>query len=178
MLAVVVAGCAAPSLARAGSNLFFGFSDDGPKWRSGGAIEPARSTGAGAFRVTLHWAPGETNLTASDTADLANAVAVTSGLRLVLAVYGSPTSAPQDETARTQFCTFARNAVADFPSINDVVIWNEPNVSSFWRPQFNPDGSSAAPAAYEALLGRCWDELHTLRSDINIVGPATSANHL
>src|SRR5439155_7463620 len=102
------------------------------------------------------------------------AVSGTSGLRLVLAVYGSPTSAPQDDTSRTQFCTYARNAVARFPSINDVVIWNEPNLSFFWRPQFNPDNSSAAPAAYEALLARCWDVLHAFRPGINVVGPATS----
>ena len=54
MLVVVVAGCATPSFARAGSNLFFGFSDDGQKWSSAAAIEPARSAGAGAFRVPLH----------------------------------------------------------------------------------------------------------------------------
>jgi hypothetical protein len=54
------------------------------------------------------------------------------------------------------------------------VIWNEPNLSFFWRPQFNPDNSSAAPAAYEALLARCWDVLHVFRPTINVVGPATS----
>ena len=54
------------------------------------------------------------------------------------------------------------------------MIWNEPNVSAFWRPQFNVDGSSAAPAAYEALLARCWDVLHAFRPTINVVGPATS----
>ena len=36
--------------------------------------------------------------------------------------------------------------------MNDVVVWNDPNDGTYWLPQFNPDGSSAAPAAYEALL--------------------------
>ena len=80
---------------------------------------------------------------------------------------------PQDAASRTQFCTFAKNAVARFPSLDDVVIWNEPNVSAFWRPQFNADGSSAAPAAYEALLAGCWDALHAFRSTINVIGPET-----
>jgi hypothetical protein len=118
--------------------------------------------------------PGESDLRAQDVTDVATAVSGTSGLRLVLAVYGRPTSAPQDDTSRTQFCSYARNAVARFATINDVVIWNEPNVSAFWRPEFNPDSSSAAPAAYEALLARCWDVLHAFRPDINVVGPATS----
>jgi hypothetical protein len=56
--------------------------------------------------------PGETDLTAQDIGDIGNAVSGTNGLRLVLAVYGSATSAPQDDASRTQFCTFAKNAVA------------------------------------------------------------------
>jgi hypothetical protein len=174
VLAVYAATCTTASLARAGPHLFFGFSDDGPKWGGVAAAEPGRAAGANAFRITLRWVPGESDLRAQDVTDVATAVSGTSGLRLVLAVYGSPTSAPQDDASRTQFCTYARNAVARFPTINDVVIWNEPNVSSFWRPQFNPDNSSAAPAAYEALLARCWDVLHAFRPDINVVGPATS----
>src|SRR6266550_9468675 len=174
MLAFVVVACGTTSVARAGSSLFFGFSDDGPKWTGAAATAPGRTVGAAAFRVTLRWVPGESSLTAQDVTDVATAVSGTSGLRLVLAVYGSATSAPQDDNSRTQFCTYARNAVARFPSINDVVIWNEPNLSFFWRPQFNPDNSSAAPAAYEALLARFWDVLHAFRPGINVVGPATS----
>jgi hypothetical protein len=174
MLGFFVATCATASFAHAGSNLFLGFSDDGPKWDGATAVAPGRAAGASAFRITLRWVPGESDLTAQDVTDVANAVSGTSGLRLVLAVYGSPTSTPQDDTARTQFCTYARNAVARFRSINDVVIWNEPNLSFFWRPQFNPDDSSAAPAAYEALLARCWDVLHAFRPTIDVVGPATS----
>jgi PASTA domain len=174
VLAVCAAASATASLARAGSAFFFGFSDDGPKWGGASATAPGRSVGASAFRVTLRWIPGESDLNAQDVADLGNAVSGTNGLRLVLAVYGSPTSAPQTDEARTQFCTFAAHAIARFPSINDVVIWNEPNLSSFWRPQFNPDNTSAAPAAYEALLARCWDVLHGFRRTINVIGPATS----
>ena len=172
--AFVVASCATASFARAGSNFFFGFSDDGPKWSGADAAAPGRTIGARAFRVTLRWVPGESDLAEQDVTDLTRAVSGTSGLRLVLSVYGSLTSVPPDDASRTQFCTYVRNAVVRFRSINDLVIWNEPNVSAFWRPQFNPDGSSAAPAAYEALLARCWDVLHAFRPTINVVGPATS----
>jgi hypothetical protein len=174
MLTLSVAACATAPFAHAESTLFFGFSDDGPKWGGAAAAEPGRAVGASAFRITLRWVPGESDLTTQDITDVANAVAGTSGLRLVLSVFGSATSAPQDDASRTQFCTYAKNAVARFPSINDVVIWNEPNVSAFWRPQFNPDDSSAAPAAYEALLARCWDVLHAFRPAVNVVGPASS----
>jgi hypothetical protein len=59
--------------------------------------------------------------------------------------------------------------------VNDLVIWNEPNVSRFWRPQYNADGSDAAPAAYEALLARCWDALHAVRPGVNVI--AASSPH-
>jgi hypothetical protein len=134
VLALFVASCATASVARAGSNFFFGFSDDGPKWGGAAAVGPGRAAGASAFRVMLRWAPGESDLTAQDVTEVANAVSGASGLRLVLAVYGNAASPPQDDASRTQFCTYATNAVARFPSINDLVIWNEPNLSSFWRP--------------------------------------------
>ena len=58
VLTFFVATCGTASVARAGSNLFFGFSDDGPKW-NGAAAAPGRAAGASAFRVTLRWVPGE-----------------------------------------------------------------------------------------------------------------------
>jgi hypothetical protein len=143
-LALIVGFGVTPSPAGAGPGLVFGFSDDAPKWDAASAAASARSVGASAFRLTLHWGSGESDLTAQDISDLDKAVAGTNGFRLVLSVYGSPTSAPQDDQSRTQFCAYVKNAVDRFPSISDVVVWNEPNVSSFWRPQFNPDGSSAA----------------------------------
>ena len=173
-IVLAVVGVATASPARAGSKLFVGFSDDGPKWSGTQATSPARAIGARAFRLTLRWAPGQTDLNATDVSELSTAVVSADGLRLVLSVYGTAASAPQDEASRTQFCTYVKNAVTRFPSINDVVIWNEPNLSYFWRPQFNPDGTSAAPAAYEALLARCWDILHYFRPTIDVLGPATS----
>jgi len=53
--------------------------------------------------------------------------------------------------------------------VNDVVVWTEPNSGRFWRPQ------QGAPAAYEALLARCWDVLHALRPTVNVI--AASAPH-
>jgi hypothetical protein len=49
------------------------------------------------------------------------------------------------------------------------VIWNEPNSSRFWRPQFNRDGTSAAAPAYELLLAECWDQLHAARPGVNVI---------
>jgi hypothetical protein len=61
-----------------------------------------------------------------------------------------------------------------FPQVNDVVIWNEPNLRFFWRPQYDAAGTTEAPARYQELLARCWDVLHGIRPSVNVVAPATS----
>ena len=70
---------------------------------------------------------------------------------------------------QTQYCTFAASLLRRYPGVNDVVVWNEPNTSRFWRPQFDAEGNSVAPAAYEALLARCWDVLHAARPGVNVI---------
>ena len=178
--AVVVAALAsagAGSTAAAAPGLFFGFSDSAPEWYGDAAVAPARDLGARAFRITLYWNPGETDLDAARRAAVGQAVAAASrhGLSVVLSIHAdSPTKAPVDAAARSQYCAFARRALARFPAIHDVVIWNEPNSSTFWRPQFNADGTSAAPAAYQALLAHCYDVLHASRPSVNVVGLATA----
>src|SRR5919204_37695 len=54
------------------------------------------------------------------------------------------------------------------------VIWSNPNDGASWSPQFGPDGSSTAPAEYEALLARCWDTLHAVRHDVNVIAASVS----
>jgi hypothetical protein len=61
-----------------------------------------------------------------------------------------------------------------YPGVNDVVVWNEPNKGRFWQPQFGADGTSAAPAAYEALLARCWDTLHAVRPGANVIAASAA----
>jgi chitodextrinase len=152
-----------------------GFSEDRPKWIGVEAVAPAAELGAGAFRLTLQWTPGQTSLSASDAADLDRALAATDEMRVVLTVYGtSAASAPKDATARAQYCGYVRGVLSRYSAIRDVIIWNEPNKSLFWQPQLATDGSSAAPAAYEALLAHCYDVLHAAFSDVNVIGLALS----
>jgi len=106
---------------------------------------------------------------------LGRGVAAARGMRPVLSVTGFAADTPLDTSSRAQYCGFVFDLLARYPSVNDVKIWNEPNTSRFWRPQFNPDGTSNAPEAYEELLVRCYDLLHTLRPKVNVIGGSTSA---
>jgi hypothetical protein len=97
------------------------------------------------------------------------------GLRVVLSISGFGVDAPHDRFQQDRFCGFAFNLLSRFPTVNDVVIWNEPNTVRFWRPQFAEDGTSAGPPEYAGLLLRCYDLLHGLRPGINVISGSTSA---
>jgi|SRR5215203_2121502 len=164
---------AQPALESAG--FFVGFSDDSPKWIGAEAVEPARELGSSASRITLQWTPGQTSLAEADIVELQRAVSAAKGIKVVLSVYGNAgSSAPHTDAAREEYCGYVEDALAHFRSVRDVVIWNEPNKSLFWRPQLAEDGAAAAPVAYEALLARCYDLLHSAFADVNVIDLALS----
>ena len=159
-----------PASASAPGGMFVGFAEDLPKEIGATAVAPATDLGAGAFRITLMWSPGQTQLLDADAAKLDRATAATTGLRLILAVYASAGfKAPVDAAGRDAYCTYVRNVLSRYAAIRDVVIWNEPNKNLFWNPQAD------APRLYEALLARCWDVLHGSFSNVNVIGLALSS---
>jgi hypothetical protein len=167
-LATAVPAAAAP-------RLLVGVTEDGLEYEPGAVRADATAVGLRAVRITLSWRSGQTEPSADERAQLERATGGAGTLRVVLSVFGEhATDAPQTEDAREAYCEFLRSIVARYPRIRDVVVWNEPNKSFFWEPQFDAQGRSAAPAAYEALLARCWDVLHAEREDVNVLGPSTS----
>jgi len=191
LIACAGLACTLAGAAQAGPGLLIGVADDTLKWSNQPTAQRAlvytRDLGVGAVRVTVPWQPGQTQLGVLDRRPVDRMILATwgNGLRVVLAVYGRAVDAPQDDAHRIAYCQFVASLLHRYPGVNDVVIWNEPNSGRFWRPQFAPDGSSLAPAAYEALLARCWDMLHAARPGVNVIAasaprgndnPAASSN--
>lgn len=173
--AAVCAGAA--TSARGDDGVLVGFADDWLKQQPLAAAAAARAIGAGGMRISLNWNRGQSQLSARDRATLDAAIPAAYGLRVVLVVVGAAARlAPQTASARNAYCTYVKNVLDRYPTINDVIVWNEPNKTWMWRPQFDAAGRSVAPAAYEALLARCWDVLHAFRPAVNLLGPATSPN--
>ena len=176
-----IAACTLAGAARSAPGLLVGVADDGLKWGDSSqaqrALGYANDLGIRAVRVTVPWQPGELRLPVEQRPPVDRMILATwgGGLRVVLAVYGRPDQAPQTDAERTAYCTFAASLLRRYPGVNDIVIWNEPNGNRFWRPQFQADGQSVAPAAYEALLARCWDLLHAVRPSANVI--SASAAH-
>ena len=108
--------------------MFVGVSDDAFEWNTGAMAAAANDLGLRAVRVALSWEPGERSLTPSDADALGKVVSGAPNLRIVLAAFnqGDP---PLDAGSRDAYCSYLADAVTRFPRINDLVIWNEPNLS-------------------------------------------------
>lgn len=158
--------------AAAAPGLLVGASDDMFKLEPGRANSFAEDLGLTSARVTLWWQAGRTALTGTEAAQLQ--AAASTRPRIVLAVNAWADASPQTDAARDAYCSFLRDALVQVPRINDVVLWNEPNLPYFWWPQFDETGRSVAPAAYEQLLARCWDVLHAYRPSVNVIAFALS----
>ena len=157
--------------------MFVGFADDWLKQNPTAAVVAAGDLGATSFRISLNWKVGQTKLSEADELILDTAITEAFGLRVVVAVVGAYARfTPHTGSARNAFCGYVRYLLDRYPTINDVVIWNEPNKTYAWRPQFSRNGVSVAPAEYMKLLARCYDVLHAFRPEVNILAPATSPN--
>ena len=154
--------------------LFVGLTEDALKLEPDAALQAARELGVSTFRITVPWEPGARTLPPDVVAQLDAMVSVGDSERFVAALYGRPDAVPLDETARDDYCAYAADLFERYPAVKDLIVWNEPNKSYFWQPQFDEQGESAAPAAYVELLGHCWDVLHDLRPDVNLIAPSTA----
>lgn len=166
---------AAVAPVRAERGLLVGVADDRVKWqsRSAGTVAVLRDLGADGLRITLSWEPGSRWPSRYDSDGLRRTVTAAHGMRVVVSIFGRAKDAPADEAARREYCGYVGSVLQRFPTVNDVVIWNEPNSNDFWQPQFR-GGESAAPAAYGALLATCWDTLHALRPEVNVISSTSS----
>jgi hypothetical protein len=85
------------------------------------------------------------------------------GIHVVLALYARPASVHNSKL----FCGWAAMVAASVQQwgINDFVVWNEPNTALYWSPQ-----NAQSPAAYEALLARCYDRIHRVDPAARVIG--------
>jgi hypothetical protein len=174
-LVLVASLLASAGAAQAKPGLVVGVTEDGLKTEPEAALQDARRLGIGAFRITLRWRPGLTAPTPAQAAELQRATGGAGAVSIVLSVFGErAVDAPTTEGRREEYCGFLAEVVRRYERIRNVAIWNEPNKTYFWRPQFNSDGTSAAPGAYAALLARCWDVLHETRANVRVIAPSTS----
>jgi hypothetical protein len=172
----LVVCCVAFSLAlsgSAGATVSFGITED--------TTAPIDATtfyadlndlGATENRIQVLWDPARPTAIADQAGlDVWVPQAAIRGVRVIFAV--APAH-PRDLTASPaaigQFSAFLQLLATTYPSVKDFIIGNESNLSRFWQPQFNPNGTGASGFAYESLLAASYDALKAKDPSINVIG--------
>jgi hypothetical protein len=90
-------------------------------------IQPASivsALGESIQRYDVYWS-GQSTYTGT--------IAMTPGLRPVVAVFGTASYVPTDARSRSAYVSFVRSLLARYPQVRDVVVWNEPyRGHTFW----------------------------------------------
>ena len=163
----LVAASAVVSPALASRSLVVGVNEDAVKARPGIAAT-ANDLGLGYYRVTQRWEPGRSQPSAADSASVAAAVRNAGSQKVLLSVFGPANASPVSLFARRAYCSFVSSLLDSNPQVAAVNIWNEANLSYFWKPQFTR-GKSAAPAAYTALMARCYDAIKSRHPAVRVL---------
>jgi hypothetical protein len=138
-------------------------------------IRTAHEAGFDAVLVSSLWTPGRRTLAAAERLTLRNVVtaAGAEGLRVFVFVWhGFSGTTPRTPRARQQFAAYAASIARAFPQIRDVIVGNEPNLNTFWMPQFGPGGSDAAAKGYLDLLAQAYDALKAVSPRVQVIGGA------
>lgn len=138
-------------------------------------MKVSHDAGFQAIMVSSMWTPGAKAPSAHERLALSNVVrgADAEGMRVFVFVWhGLGGHTPRTVEARRRFAAYAAALARAFPQIQDFVIGNEPNLNTFWLPQFGPGGNDAAATGYLDLLARTYDALKAVSSHIQVIGGA------
>jgi hypothetical protein len=140
-------------------------------------VDVSHRAGFDAVVVTAAWKAGQTRPAAGSLRGIHNVAkaARRKHMRLFLVLWHAlARNTPKNAAERAQFASFAAELVRELPSTYGVIVGNEPNLITFWRPQFGPGGRDVAAAGYEDLLARTYDALKEANPRVRVIGVALS----
>lgn len=196
ILACALGALGAPGIARAGSSLLVGAVENAPMQpdllTAKAKVDLARLAGFDTLRLAVFWAPGRASVMPEwDRVTLENAAAASqlAGIRLMVSVSNlNGRTTPNTPALQEELAIYALTIARAFPTITDFIIGNEPNLNTFWMPQFaKPQFKivrkkkvlKAMPAdlaaiGYTNLLAKTYDLLKGFNPTINVIGVALS----
>jgi hypothetical protein len=142
-----------------------------------GQVDLSRDAGFDAAVVSATWTRGQRRPPAALVAVLRNVSRATARdhMQLIVVVWhGLGRETPRGPSERADFAAYAAALVQALPHVKGVIVGNEPNLSTFWNPQFGAGGSDAAARAYEDLLARSYDAVKAARPGVLVIGGALS----
>jgi hypothetical protein len=140
-------------------------------------VDVSRDAGFDAAAVSATWRRGERRPPQSLLAVLRNVRSAVRRAHMRLFVvlwHGLGQDTPRGAAERADFAAYAGALVEALPGLEGVIVGNEPNLSTFWRPQFGAGGSDVAAVAYTDLLGRSYDAIKAADPDVLVLGGTLS----
>jgi hypothetical protein len=214
VLSAVAALCAlaGPGLARAAAPMFVGAVENAPLTpdlpTAKAKMDLARLAGLDTLRLAAFWAPGRASvMPAWDKAALSNAAtaAQLNGIRLVTSVSNlNSRTTPNTPRLQDEFSIYVLQVARLMPNVTDFIIGNEPNINTFWMPQYSKlqwkyvtktktvrvkgklvkkkykvkvlkkQPVDLAAIQYTALLAKTYDLLKDFNPTINVIGASLS----
>jgi hypothetical protein len=180
VLTTAATACAALSLAgSAAAAPIFGVTDDHGKYDAdGGAwfFSELSAAGLTSNKMTVNWDPeNPLSITERSFFDRAIPEAEKLGIRLSFGIHiGKARAITGDPAALEKFTDWLRILAATYPQVTEFVVGNEPNLTRFWQPQFNANGTGASGIAFARFLAASYDALKDVNEDITVVGVGLS----
>ena len=137
----------------------------------------SRDAGFDAAVISAMWHPGERRPPASLVSVLRTVSTALRKANMQLAVvvwHGLGRDTPQTPADRAAFASWAASLMTDLPQVRYAIVGNEPNLSTFWKPQFGAGGNDLAARAYADLLARTYDAIKAARPNVQVLGGALS----
>jgi hypothetical protein len=129
--------------------------------------------GFDAVLLSSMWTPGATAPAPTEMLALKNAIEAATKHDLQIFVFvwsGLSGNTPRTRAARGQFAAYTAAVAKAFPQVEHIVVGNEPNLNTFWMPQYGPGGGDAAAAAYFDLLKRTYAALKRVPNGPQVLG--------
>ena len=140
-------------------------------------VDISHRAGFDAVVLSANWKRGRTKPESNVVRGIRNvaSAARSDHMRLFLVAWnGLSADTPRNGDERGQFASFAAALVKAVPSVHAVIVGNEPNLNTFWLPQFGRRGSDVAASAYMDLLGRSYDAIKGVSRSVEVVGVGLS----
>jgi hypothetical protein len=155
----------------------WGAADDAPKFADDGGswfYDELKGANLTQSRWTVGWDPANpTAIEELPFLERAAPKAQAAGVRVILVLY----SLKGSQHNPIQFCDWARHVVqvANQWGIHDFAVGNEVNTRLYWSPQKDARGRDVAAPAYLALLATCYDGIHAVDPEANVIGMGLSS---
>jgi hypothetical protein len=175
LIAAAAVTCALTLANVASAVPIFGVSDDHGKYGDdGGAwfFSELAATGMTANKMTVNWDPANPDAIVERAfLDRAIPQAQARGIHLSFGIHiGKARAITDDPKALERFADWLRILASTYPEVKEFVIGNEPNLTRFWQPQFNRDGTPASGIAFARFLAASYDALKEVDAEITVVG--------